>query len=334
MSAPRSVLLIKPGSLGDIIHALPAVTYLHEAWPRVKIIWIVDARWRALLEGVPGIARLVEFPRERFRGPGGWARSVRWFRSLRSLKPDLAIDLQGLMRSALMARASNAPIRIGGSDAREGATWLYNGHAQVDPHSHAVDRYRAILATAGIDTSAPPRFPLGQGSLPALELPEKFVLLHPYARGEGKSWDAASIVAFCRHLEGTPGHPGCPVVLAGVGPTPEGLPGNVVDLLGRTTLAEFIGLARKASWVVSVDSGPAHIAAALHHRVVVVHTWSDPRRVGPYNEATAIWQGGTIRTQCLDTARPLPPSKAFAVSDTVPLADWVLEKLDSIPLAD
>lgn len=325
MSAPSSVLIIKPGSLGDIVHALPAIGYLRAAWPDVKISWIVDRRWRALLEGVPGLDRLVDFPREHFRGPGGWARSVKWFRSLRVLRPDLAIDLQGLMRSALMGRASKAPICFGGSDAREGSVWLYNGHATVDPHAHAVDRYRTILQAAGIDTSAPPEFPLGPGTLPDLELPDRFILLHPFARGEGKSWDAATIGQFCQTW--TDRTRDCPVVLVGLGTAPSNLPPGVINLLQRTTLSDFIGLARRAAWVLSVDSGPAHIAAALHDRLLVVHTWSDPRRVGPYNENSYIWQGGSIRRQSLHGSHRLPPSKTFHAPDAAEVADWLRQQL-------
>ncbi len=328
MSAPSSVLLIKPGSLGDIVHALPSVTYLRRAWPEVRISWIVDRRWRELLEGVPGLDRLVEFPREHFRGPGGWARSVRWFRSLRCLRPDLALDLQGLMRSALMARASRAPICFGGSDAREGAFWLYNGHAKVDPHAHAVDRYRAILQGAGIDTQSAPVFPLGPGTLPDLDLPAQFLLLHPFARGHGKSWDSATLRRFCSAWQER-GGAACPIVLVGHGQTPSDLPEGVINLLGQTSLGQFIGLARKAQWVVSVDSGPAHIAAALHDRVLVIHTWSDPRRVGPYNEQAWIWQGGNIRRQNLNPCSSLSSSQPFNPHAATALADWLAEQLSN-----
>lgn len=318
MPSPRSVLIIKPGSLGDIVHALPCVGYVKKAWPKACIQWIVDSRWKPLLKEIDGIHRLVEFPRERFRGPGGWARSVRWFRSLRTLQPDFAIDLQGLMRSGLMARASGAKLIVGGSDAREGAGLLYHVHAKVDDTHHAVDRYRSILAAAGVDCSGAPEFPFRSGSLPECPLPPVFVLLHPYARGEGKSLTPAQAGAFAQALAPVP------VVLVGRGEAPEGLPQNAINLLNRTDLPELVGLASRAAFVVSVDSGPAHIAAAVNSATLVIHTWSDPRVVGPYNEEAHIWQGGEIRRQELRQDAHPAPSRHFTDADLQEVARWVL----------
>jgi heptosyltransferase I len=320
MPAPESVLLIKPGSLGDIVHALPSLTYIAKAWPSTHITWIVDTRWAPLLAHVDRLHAVVEFPRQEFRGPGGWARSVSWFRSLRDLRPNLVIDLQGLMRSALMARASNGQLTVGGSDAREGAGWFYQMHAQVDSTSHAVDRYRAIVAAAGIDTSTAPEFPLGPGSRPDIELPESFLLLHPFSRGQGKSLPQDSIQALAKGL--IPHR----VVLAGVGEIQDPLPSNAINLLNKTTLAEFLWLARKAAFVVSVDSGPAHIAAAVNPRVLAIHTWSDPRRVGPYSNTAHVWQGGEVRPQDLSHHAKILPAKKFACQDATRLANWFLSQ--------
>lgn len=320
MPAPESVLIIKPGSLGDIVHALPSLVYLSKAWPTTHITWIADTRWAPLLENVRQLHAVVQFPREEFRGPGGWARSVNWFRGLRDLRPNLVIDLQGLMRSALMARASCGQLVVGGSDAREGAGWFYQMHAQVDPAHHAVDRYRAIVAAAGVDTSSEPEFPLSPGTPPKIELPESFVLFHPFARGKGKSLDCGITASLAKALQ--PHR----VVLAGVGEMSANLPPNTLNLLNQTTLGEFIWLARKANFVVSVDSGPAHIAAAVNPNVLVIHTWSDPRRVGPYSKTATIWQGGEIRRQSLDTHTKIPAGRNFEERDVPLLAGWLIEQ--------
>lgn len=318
MPAPDSVLVIKPGSLGDVVHALPALGWLRKSWPATRISWIIDQRWAPLLERHPAIDRIVIFPRQKFQGPGGWARSVKWFHSLSHLRPDLALDLQGLMRSALMARASGARIIAGGKDAREGAGWMYHLHAEVDPHSHAVERYRSVLAAAGIDTSPEPEFPLGPGSRHERQPGEPFVLLHPYARGEGKSLAEPMVSALCGHLSPLR------VVLAGIGPVPDSLPSNVLNLLGATTLPEFVALARDAAAVVSVDSGPAHIAAAVNDRVLCIHTWSDPRRVGPYNPRACVWQGGEIRPQTFEPHPHRAIPRAVDLKDLPAIAKWAV----------
>lgn len=327
MPAPASVLLIKPGSLGDIVHALPALGYIAAAWPQAKITWIVDSRWAPLLADIPQLHEIVKFPREDFRGADGWARSVSWFRSLRSLRPGLVIDLQGLMRSALMARASGGQLVVGGSDAREGAGWFYQVHANVDPATHAVERYRAIVAAAGVDTSAEPQFPLGPGERPAFEVPGRFVLLHPFARGAGKSLSADVVAAIAKALQ-----PNC-VVIAGVGPDLSDLPANAINVLNKTSLPEFVWLAQRACCVVSVDSGPAHIAAAVNPAVFAIHTWSDPRRVGPFSRSAWVWQGGEIRPQNLDPHGSLPTGRDFQLSDVETLARGILDAFPGVDKA-
>jgi heptosyltransferase-1 len=317
MPAPESILIIKPGSLGDIVHAMPALGYISKTWPTTKITWIVDSRWVPLLENVEHLHAIIKFPREDFRGPGGWARSVSWFRSLRDLQPNLVIDLQGLMRSALMARASGGQLVVGGSDAREGACWFYQMHAQVDPAFHAVERYRAIVAAAGLDTSSEPEFPLAMGEPPDADLPDSFFLLHPFARGNGKSLECDVAASIAEALQ-----PHC-VVLAGVGEMTAKLPKNAINLLNRTSLAHCIWLSRRACHVVSVDSGPAHIAAAVNPHVLAIHTWSDPRRVGPYSQSAYVWQGGEIRPQNLDPHAKLPTGRNFEAADVRCLANWL-----------
>jgi ADP-heptose:LPS heptosyltransferase len=325
MPAPDSILIIKPGSLGDIVHAIPALPWIRKTWPSTRVTWIVDQRWASLLEHHPLLKSIVVFPREQFHGPDGWARSVRWFQSLSNLCPDLAIDLQGLMRSALMARAARSRIIVGGKDAREGAGWLYHLHADVDPHCHAVERYRSILSAVGINTSTPPEFPLGDGTRHPKHPEEPYVLLHPYARGEGKSLTPELTSALCALL--APYR----VVLAGVGIAPTNLPPNTLNLLGSTTLPEFVKLAREAAVVISVDSGPGHIAAAVNNRVLMIHTWSDPRRVGPYNPAAHIWQGGEIRPQILDRHSHLPSPRSVTVQDLDSIQQWARSRMESPP---
>jgi ADP-heptose:LPS heptosyltransferase len=102
-------------------------------------------------------------------------------------------------------------------------------------------------------------------------------------------------------------------VLVGAGDYSRENDSNFLNLINRTTLAELTDILRRASFVVSVDSGPMHLAAALGTPLLSIHTWSDPRRVGPFSEKAWIWQGGKIRSQNLTTA-PLP-EKRFTPND-------------------
>lgn len=293
LSTVDSILIIKPGSFGDIIHALPCAAALRAALPKARITWLVDERWQPLLVDNPDINETVVFPRQQFRGLAGKMRSIPWALQLKSLQPDLVIDLQGLLRSGLMAKMSGCPRIIGLADSREGAHFFYSEVAPVFSNEHSVLRYLRTLDTLGLAKVEKPAFPLPAGSLPDAVAGKKFVVLHPFARGGGKSLSASQVAELCQKLAPLT------VVLAGMGTTPPNLPSNVINLLNQTSIAEMIGLIRAADFVVSVDSGPMHIAAAVDAPLLSIHTWSDPRLVGPFNEKAWIWQGGEIRRQSL-----------------------------------
>lgn len=288
----RSVLLIKPGSMGDVIHALPVASAIRQAWPEAELTWVVDPRWAPLLSGNPAVSAVKHFPREDFRGAGGWTRALRWYAGLGGLRPDVVVDLQGLLRSALMAKCSGGKSIIGLADAREGAGMFYGRTAATVSDEHAVRRYLRVLPLLGIDVPERCDFPLPEGGRPSL--PDGFVVLHPFARGTGKSLGAEAIRGF---VSGFRSRSSACLVIVGRGEVPAGLPDGVVDLCGKTSLDGLVGILRAARFVVSVDSGPMHLAAAVGTPLLGIHTWSDPRLVGPFSEEAWIWQGGEIRRQ-------------------------------------
>ena len=313
---PDSVLIVKPGSMGDVIHALPCAAALKKAWPSAAITWLVDERWRPLLKGKPHIDRVVEFPRQKFRGLAGKLQSIPWAFKLRELRPALALDLQGLLRSALMSRLSGAVCRLGLSDAREGAGSFYTHVTPVIDGEHSVLRYLRTMETLGISPQGSPEFPLPPGTLPDAIGLKRFVLLHPFARGEKKSLAPEDVVAFCQALSPLP------VVVAGMGKLDLPLPPNAIDLVNKTSLEELIGMIRAASFVISVDSGPMHIASATNPRLLSIHTWSDPRLVGPFSERAWIWKAGELRRQSLVGAK-FPTGRAPHPDDIARMAELV-----------
>jgi ADP-heptose:LPS heptosyltransferase len=290
--------------MGDVIHALPVAAAIREAWPDVDLTWVVDPRWAPLLEGNPAVSRTHLFPRQEFRGLRGWVRAAVWYANLQCLRPDKVVDLQGLFRSALIARFSRGKDVMGLADAREGASLFYGQSAEVLPGEHAVDRYLRCLPLLGISLPETRRFFIPPGTAPSMS--PGYIVLHPFARGEGKSLDAAAIRAFVSEFSS---HSGRQIVIAGFGKLPDSLPARVLDLTGKTSLGELTGILRGADFVVSVDSGPMHLAAAIGIPLLGIHTWSDPRLVGPYNETAWIWQGGGIRQQ--DLRKPPTEEKPF-----------------------
>lgn len=292
MKTPRRILLVKPSSMGDVLHALPVVSAIHAHWPQTEIRWLVQPAWRSLVEGHPGVAETILFPREKFRGLSGWLLSLGWLSTLRDWKPDLAIDLQGLLRSALFSRISGADQVIGLSDAREGARLLIGKKAPVNRNDHAVRRNLAVLDLLGIARPDRPEFLLPAGKLPegfSSDIP--FIVLHPYARGEGKSLTAEHVKAFIR------GAAPVRVIVVGRGEALKNLPSNAEDWTNRTDLTGLIAILRAASFIVSTDSGPMHLAAALQaSRTLAIHLWSDPLKVGPCFPESMVWKNGRVAT--------------------------------------
>ncbi|MEI9897550.1 MAG: glycosyltransferase family 9 protein [Chthoniobacter sp.] len=231
------------------------------------------------------------FPRHELRGLKGLAKIPSWAKTVATQPADLVLDFQGLLRSALIAKLCRAPGGhiVGLSDAREGAGFFYHHKADVTGIDHAVDRYLALVAALGIPAAPPLEWPLPEGSGPAgFADTAPFVLLHPFSRGAGKSLSIADVNSFCQAL--------APFRVVVAGRSDESVPpsDNVANLLNRTTLAELVWLIRRAAFVVSVDSGPMHIAAALTPHLLSIHTWSDPRKVGPYRPEAWIWKDGQL----------------------------------------
>ena len=318
----KSILIIKPSSLGDIVHTLPAVAAIREANRDAKLTWVINPEWAPLLRGNSDVDHVHIFPRGEFRGLGAPKSLLPWIQKTRALKPDAAVDFQGLLRSALIARVSGARNLFGLSDAREGSRFLYHHVARVDRHSHAVERYLKLADTFGAPVHGPLRFSLPTGDpLPRFDEDTPFVLLHPFARGRGKSMSDRAVKDFCNACAPVR------VVVVGKSKLRVKAPDNCVDLSNQTSLLQLVRLVRMARFVVSVDSGPMHIAAAVSDRLISIHTWTDPRRVGPYNPAAWIWRNGELQQMRNFTAgRKLPRGRRFRRGDVPQIVQLVQDR--------
>jgi len=303
---PSKILIIKPSSLGDVVHTLPAVAAIRDANSDAEITWVINPEWAPLLRGNRDIDHVHLFPRREFRGFGAPARLLPWIRETRQLRPDVALDFQGLFRSALIARISGAKAILGMSDAREGSRLFYTQVARVDRREHAVNRYFKLAESFGaalrdlrfaIPTGdQPPRFDAFPG----------FVVLHPYARGRNKSIGANVILEFCRALA-----PARVVVVGKSGrrfPAPE----NCVDLTNQTTLLQLVWLLRAAAFVISVDSGPMHVAAAVGTPVVALFGSQNATIWRPLGPRHTILQT-PLPCSCIGATAPTPcvPSDSY-----------------------
>jgi heptosyltransferase-1 len=326
LSRFRSALILKPSSLGDIVHTLPAVHAINAAHPHLNVRWVANTEWMPLLEGNSDISEIIQFPRKEFRGLSGLPAILKWARKLNTAArevPEIALDFQGLLRSALVALTRGAEPIIGMSDAREGASKFYRHTVPVDRTAHSVERYLSIPRALGVDvTAADLTFPIPEGKKPDnLDVPKNFLLLHPYARGRGKSLSDDFVQALCDVLTS------CNVVIVGRSAgTRRPTGSHLHDAVNKTSLPELIWLIRNARGVISVDSGPMHIAAAVTDNTLGLHTWSNPRTVGPYNQNAWVWKAGRIAHRSDFTDDEVRSEQILTNIDARRTADFVLRE--------
>ncbi len=323
----RSALIVKPSSLGDIVHTLPAVKALREAHPHLKIRWLANTEWTPLLNGSPLVDEVIPFPRKTFRGLAGLRRFWTWCRTWRRLpreEPEIVLDFQGLLRSAIVSRWRGSPSVIGLADAREGARWFYHHTVPVDAGAHAVDRYLELPRALGIQIEPQDvAFELTPGTPPAgwPESLANFIALHPWSRGEGKSLSNSALQALCDALAPHP------IVLVGMTEDPNRPSGeHLHDWSHRTSLPELVWIMRQARFCISVDSGPMHIAAAVNPRTLGIYTWSDPRKVGPYPREVHVWKAGRIAKRGEFTAAECLRDVSVTDQAAKSIGEWVLSR--------
>jgi heptosyltransferase-1 len=294
------ILIIKPSSLGDIVDALPVLAELRRAYPRAHIAWLTNTEYAGLLDGHPYLDEVIPFDRRRFgrlwRQPAIVADLARVVAFVRGHEFDLVLDLQGLLRSALLSWVSGARVRVGFADARELAPLFYTHRVRCPPGvRHAVDRNLSVVRTLGI-APGPAHFELGlrpeereaarRMLAAAAGRPlAHFCALLPGARWESKRWPARRWAELIGLLQ-QEGHEcvllGAPEDRAIGHQIQRECAAAVVSLVGCTTLRQLAALLDLAQCVICQDSGPMHIAAALGRPVLALFGPTSAMRTGPY----------------------------------------------------
>jgi len=281
-----NILIVRLGALGDLVHAVPAAAALRAAMPDARIDWLVDARHRPFLDLVIGLDRIVTLDG---RSVQAWVDVVR---RMRQGAYDVALDFQGLMKSAVLARASGAR-RVAGFSIwhlrEKGARPFYSdtddGAAEGSSSTHVIDKNLRLLRVVGV-RSDEVVFPLAEVDSEARSHvgEEPFALINPGAAWPNKRWPPARLAALAEALRTR--HDLRSVVLWG--PGEEALAEDVVRradgaavMTPRTTIADVIALARGAAVMVSGDTGPTHLAAAVGTPLVGIYGPTRPERNGP-----------------------------------------------------
>jgi len=304
-----NIALVKLSSIGDVVHTLPVAAALRAALPQSRIVWIVERREAAMLRGNAGLSEVVPVDTRgwrRPRSPLGLAETtgalVALGRHLRASRFDVAIDLQGLVKSGVITAATRAPLRIGFAAAhcRESLNALFTNRRVAPPASahHIVDRYLALLEPLGVRASAV-EFALPTSNAAdervddflarqGLRSRDRLVVLNPGAGRADKRWPPVHFRGLARRLVDE----ARVSVLVTWGPHELADARAIVgdEMAGRaalappTSLEELLAVLRRASVVVAGDTGPLHMAAALGTPCVGLYGPTSAVRNGPYGQ--------------------------------------------------
>jgi heptosyltransferase-1 len=330
-SSPKieRLLIVRLSAMGDVIHALPAAYALREAFPHAMIGWLIEERWAELL-CAPGSPR--RGPRSPRRPLVDWVHTVKltgWRKNLftlptlqqiatvwndvRGARYDVAIDLQGAIRSAVLARWSKAPAVYGAAEPRESPSSLWYTCPVITSGAHVIEQNLSVAAAVAQNRLKTPRvgFPVD----PEVELRvdrqlseqgfTNFAILNPGAGWGAKRWPANRYGEVARQLAKNGIRS-----LINYGPGEENLINDAVAASGgaarptQGSLTELIALTRRARLFIGGDTGPMHLAAALGVPVVAIFGPTDPARNGPYGTRSVVLRSPSSTTT--HARRPQP----------------------------
>jgi heptosyltransferase-1 len=283
-----SILIVRLGSLGDLIHTMPAVAALRREYPDARIDWLVEPPHREILTLVDGLSSVITL---KGRSIGGWMETVS---DLRARRYDLALDFQGLLKSATLARLSGASEVLGfnSKSLREPAARLfYSRSVDVDDAGHVIQKNLALAGSVIGHPIIELAFPFRKIESEVLDQLRrrdvtKFALVNPGAAWPNKRWPAERFGAVAKDLQDV--HGLAPVVLWGPGErvlaeTVAAASDGRAIVAPETRLPDLVALSHAASFVISGDTGPLHVACAAGTPAVALFGPTDASRNGPWD---------------------------------------------------
>ena len=302
----KNILIIKPSSLGDIVLALPALAALRRSFPDAEISWLVRPEFAPLLENHPHLTKIIPFDRK-FLGkawfnPFALGFLLSLIQQLRRSNFDIIFDFQGLFRTASLAWLSDCKKRFGMANAREFGRIFYTHKVpQNQDCIHLVDYYLKIVKAAGAsDVGVQFVFPQNVTAADSVKKllakhnikPDNYAVLVTGSAREDKRWPIERFVQLADRISSAFG---LSVIMTGsasersyIEKSKETANVSIANLAGKTSLAELVALLKDARLVVSGDTGPGHIAAALGVPVVLIFGPTNPARVEPYKRGECV----------------------------------------------
>jgi heptosyltransferase-1 len=308
----RHILLVKLSSIGDVVHALPVAAALRRRFPEAYLAWAVRPAAAEVVVGNPHLNETLIVGGRGEESPG--VRHVPEVTRLRALRRvlhgigfDLALDVQGLFKSALLAYLSGAKERVGFLNCQEGTCLLNNRRVVPDRRDcHAVEGYLGFAAAVGAPTE-PVEFSIATSAEDEQYATQllgegRFLALIPGARWASKRWPPARFAAVCDALHAEYDCEGLVVGGAGDGTLAAEIlaaaKSPVLDLTGKTTLKQLAAVFRRCALTVANDTGPMYISSALGTPTVAVFGPTDSTRLGPYGKGHAKVSAGADCAPC------------------------------------
>jgi len=322
------------------VQALPVLRLIKLHHPQSEIYWWIDEGLTQLLEGDPDLAGVIPFNRRRWNSPFRWGEVWTSVRAIRKQRFDWVIDLQSLLRSGAMAWLANGAFTVGLDDSREGARGFYDVIVPRPSYdTHAVDWYLSALPSLGVPvhrnfTWLPERTEVAR-AVQEKWTPRsaRWIALQPGARWFNKRWPVEYFARVVRDLSASFGDVWF-AILGGAtdrelgASIAQALPERCVDLTGRTSLLEMIEWTRLCELMVTNDTGPMHIAAALGKPVVGVFGPTNPRRTGPYGQVDQVLQHTLSCVPCMKDScsysRPLECLRAIKPEQVIARVESLL----------
>jgi lipopolysaccharide heptosyltransferase II len=337
------ILILKPSSLGDVIQALPVLRLLKRHLPASEIFWWIDANLAPLLEGDPDLTGIVRFERKRWAAPRHWPEMLRSVRWMREQNFDWVIDLQCLARSGAFAWLANGRLLVGLDEVREGARGFYDvAVRRASFHTHAADWYLAVLPRLGVPVhknfqwlpERPAVAAAVKSKWPASGA--RWIALQPGARWENKHWPVEYFAELVRQLAKK--FPDTRFAVLGtaedqsLGETiARAEAQRCLNLCGQTSLLEMVEWLRRCELMITNDTGPMHVAAALGKPLVALFGPTEPRRTGPYGHLDSVLRIDLPCSPCLKShcvyEKPNECLKALTPAMVFERVKWKLQAI-------
>jgi len=313
------ILIIKLSAIGDVIHTLPSLRALKKTFPEARITWVVETAAADLLEGNPDLDRVIISNRKTWAGnlkkfeniKETISESADFVRILNERRYDLVIDFHGLFKSAIIAFLVKADRKLGYDSMQELSGIFYSEKIPEDMNKHAVDRYLDFARYLGctIEKAEFNIYPddgnerkidtlFQENNISSRDL---LIAVSPQALWETKLWDNSRLALLCDMIKDELGGR---VIFTGSGAGDiiadirTRMKTDSINLEGRTSLRELAALYRRVSLLVTTDSGPMHLAAAVGTPVVAIFGPTSPARTGPYGEGHIVVQKGLSCVPC------------------------------------